>query len=51
MEGKAYFNKLKQRGFSHDAAICKIAAKLVRTAYAMLRDKSSFNVILAFPSV
>jgi transposase len=49
-EGKAYFATLRQRGFSFDAAICKIAAKLVRAAYAMLRDKSSFDVKLVFPN-
>jgi transposase len=50
-EGKAYFATLRQRGFSFDAAICKIAAKLVRAAYAMLRDKSSFDVTLVFRTV
>jgi len=47
--GKTYFAKLKERGFSYDAALCKIAAKLVRAAYAMLKDKSSFDVKLVFP--
>ena len=47
--GKAYFTKLREKGFSFDAAICKIAAKLVRAAYAMLRDKSSFEMKLVFP--
>jgi transposase len=48
-EGKAYFTRLRERGASFDAAICKIAAKLVRAAYAMLRDKSSFDAKLVFP--
>jgi transposase len=49
-EGKNYFTLLRERGVSFDAAICKIAAKLVRAAYAMLRDKSSFDVKLVFPN-
>ena len=49
-QGKNYFTILRERGVSFDAAICKIAAKLVRAAYAMLRDKSSFEVKLVFPN-
>lgn len=47
-EGRTYYALLRTRGFSFDAAICKIAAKLIRAAYAMLRDKSSFDVKLVF---
>jgi transposase len=35
---------------SYDAAICVIAAKLVRIAFAMARDGSHFDMTKAFPS-
>ena len=40
-----YVNKL-----SYDGAICVIAAKLVRMAFAMARDGSQFSMSVAFPS-
>ncbi|MDH7474013.1 MAG: hypothetical protein QHJ74_08410, partial [Anaerolineae bacterium] len=39
-----YANKL-----SYDGAICVIAAKLVRIAFAMARDGSHFDMSKAFP--
>jgi hypothetical protein len=42
---EGYINKL-----SYDDAICVIAAKLVRMAFAMARDGSHFDASQAFPS-
>jgi len=46
--GKAYFQKLRSRGASYDAAICKIASKLVRIAFSMLRDGAAYDENKAF---
>jgi len=39
-----YVNQL-----SYDGAICVIAAKLVRIAFAMVRDGTHFDMAKAFP--
>jgi transposase len=46
--GKAYFQKLRSKGFAYDAAMCKIAAKLVRIAFCMLRDGTEYDGNKAF---
>jgi transposase len=46
--GKSYFQKLRSKGFPYDAAICKIAAKLVRIAFCLLRDGSEYDETKAF---
>lgn len=48
--GKAYFQKLTSKGLSYDAAIVKIAAKLVRIAFSMLKSGKAYDEKLAFPS-
>jgi len=48
--GKAYFQKLKSKGVSYDAAMCKIAAKLVRVAFSMLNSGKASDDTFAFPS-
>lgn len=48
-EGRALFQKERQQHKrSHDAAVCIVAAKLVRIAFAMLRDDSHFDIAKAF---
>jgi len=43
-EGRAWFRKERQQHhLSYDGAVCAIAAKLVRIAFAMLRDGSHFD--------
>lgn len=46
--GKLYFQKLRRKGLSYDAAICKIAAKLVRIAFSMLRSGREYDESKAF---
>ena len=48
--GKAYFHKLQSRGVSYDAAIVKIAAKLLRVAFRMLKSGEAYDESKAFPS-
>jgi len=48
-EGRALVRKeMQQNGLSYDGAICILAAKLVRIAFAMLRDGSHFDMKRAF---
>jgi transposase len=46
--GKAYYKNLRRKGFPYDGAICKIASKLVRIAFCMLRDGSEYDETKAF---
>ena len=46
--GKAYFQKLRSRGSAYDASCCKIAAKLVRIAFSMLRNGKAYDESKAF---
>ncbi len=48
--GKAYFQKLQSKGVSYDAAIVKIAAKLLRVAFRMLKSGEAYDENKAFPS-
>ena len=48
-EGRALVHKeMQQNGLSYDGAICVLAAKLVRIAFAMVRDGSHFDMQRAF---
>jgi transposase len=48
-EGRALVRKeMQQNGLSYDGAICVLAAKLVRIAFAMVRDGSHFDMKRAF---
>jgi hypothetical protein len=50
-QGNRLFRKERDENkLSYDAAICVIAAKLVRMAFAMARDGSHFDMSKAFPS-
>jgi transposase len=50
-QGNRLFRKERDENkLSYDAAICVIAAKLVRIAFAMARDGSHFDMSKAFPS-
>ncbi|MFQ6058666.1 MAG: IS110 family transposase [Anaerolineae bacterium] len=49
-EGRALVRKVRQQNeLSYDGAICVLAAKLVRIAFAMVRDGSHFDMRRAFP--
>jgi transposase len=49
-EGRALVRKVRRRNeLSYDGAICVLAAKLVRIAFAMVRDGSHFDMRRAFP--
>ena len=51
LQGNRLFRKERDENkLSYDAAICVIAAKLVRIAFAMARDGSHFDMSKAFPS-
>ena len=45
-----YRKERDENKLSYDGAICVIAAKLVRVAFAMARDGSHFDMSNAFPS-
>jgi len=48
-EGRTLVRKeMEQNGLSYDVAICVLAAKLVRIAFAMVRDGSHFDMKQAF---
>jgi transposase len=48
-QGRQLFLKqLRQYRRSYDAAVCVVAAKLVRIAFAMVRDGSHFDITKAF---
>jgi transposase len=48
-QGRTIFNKeFYENKLSYDGAICVIAAKLTRIAFAMLRDGSHFDITQAF---
>lgn len=47
-QGNQLFHKERERGRSYDAAVCVVAAKLVRIAFAMVRDGSHFEMGKAF---
>lgn len=50
-QGRRMFQKeFYANQLSYDGAICVIAAKLVRIAFAMLRDGAHFDMSIAFPS-
>jgi hypothetical protein len=50
-QGNRMFRKERDENqLSYDGAICVIAAKLVRIAFAMARDGSHFDMSKAFPS-
>jgi transposase len=50
-KGNRMFRKERDENkLSYDAAICVIAAKLVRVAFAMARDGSHFDISKAFPN-
>jgi transposase len=42
-ELQAFFLRLRRRGLHHKAAICAVAAKLLRRLYAVLRDQSEYR--------
>ena len=42
-ELQAFFRRLRRRGLHHKAAICAVAAKLLRRLYAVLRDGSRYR--------
>jgi transposase len=46
--GKAYLKQLRSLGVSYDAAMCKIAAKLVRVAFSMLKSGKAYDEHIAF---
>ena len=49
-QGRRMFKKeFYVNGLSYDGAICVIAAKLVRIAFAMVRDGTHFDMSKAFP--
>jgi len=49
-QGRRMFKKeFYVHGLSYDGAICVIAAKLVRIAFAMVRDGTHFDMSKAFP--
>ncbi|MBI1927997.1 IS110 family transposase [Candidatus Poribacteria bacterium] len=50
-KGNAYFQQLRNKGVSYDAAICKIAAKLVRVAFSMLKSGKGYDEKIAFQHV
>lgn len=43
-----FLHELQQQHRSYDAAVCVVAAKLVRIAFAMVRDGSHFDITKAF---
>ena len=43
-----FLRELQQRKRPYDAAVCVVAAKLVRIAFAMVRDGSHFDIERAF---
>jgi hypothetical protein len=45
---KLFQKERQQRKRSFDAAVCIVAAKLVRIAFAMLRDNAHFDSTQAF---
>jgi transposase len=48
-QGRQLFLKERQQNKrSYDAAVCVVAAKLVRIAFAMVRDGSHFDIDKAF---
>jgi transposase len=47
---RMYRKERDENKLSYDGAICVIAAKLVRMAFAMARDGSHFDMAMAFPS-
>ncbi len=48
-QGRAFVQKeMEQHDLSYDGAICALAAKLVRIAFAMVRDGSHFDIEQAF---
>ena len=47
---RMYRKERDENKLSYDGAICVIAAKLVRIAFAMARDGSHFDMDKAFPS-
>jgi hypothetical protein len=48
-QGRQLFLKeRRQHKRSYDAAVCVVAAKLVRIAFAMVRDGSHFDIAKAF---
>jgi transposase len=50
-QGNRMFRKERDENkLPYDAAICIIAAKLVRVAFAMARDGSHFDMSMAFPN-
>jgi len=50
-QGRRMYRKERDENkLSYDGAICVIAAKLVRIAFAMARDGSHFDMDTAFPS-
>ncbi len=42
-ELQAFFLRLRRRGLPHKAAICAVAAKLLRRLFAVLRDQSEYR--------
>ncbi len=42
-ELQVFFLRLRRRGLHHKAAICAVAAKLLRRLYAVLRDQSEYR--------
>ena len=48
--GKTYFQKLRSRGMAYDAALCKVAAKLVRIAFTLLKSGDAYDETKAFQS-
>jgi transposase len=42
-ELQAFFLRLRRRGLHHKAAICAVAAKLLRRLYAVLRDQTEYR--------
>ena len=46
--GKAYFQRLKTKGFADDATVCQRAAKLVRIAFVMLKRGKAYDEKKAF---
>ena len=43
-ELQAFYLRLRRRGLHHKAAICAVAAKLLRRLYAVLRDETIYQV-------